>query len=190
MKELDRYIPLRSSKDKQYGCLFNMSRHTVTIGDVVYPTLEHAFQLSRFVPDVQDLGNLSSGLAHMKDKMDSMNSLQAKKFVKDTVKSKFVRFIDDMSDEDYKNMEYLTYVKLCQHEIIQQKLYILNKTECYIYEDVSDRAKFTDSSLFWGAVMMPFGLVGKNALGEIWNQHASVCDDSTSEWYFKGLAHF
>lgn len=176
------YLPISSSKDPIYGCLFNMSRHSLTIGGEVYPTLEHAFQLSRYLPNVKDLGNLISSLKYVKDKIDVMNAFDAKRHIKRFMPNRFNTFVRDLSNQDVMNMEYLMHVKLSQHEEVQQAL--LKTGDKMIYEDVKDRHSFKDSSLFWGSVLTTYGMVGMNVFGELWEQHKSVISSrSMLKWY-------
>jgi ribA/ribD-fused uncharacterized protein len=145
---------VRKVKD-QFGCLGNMSRHEIIIGDEVWRTSEALFQSLRFAADNP-----------IRRKIRKQSSpIQAKLCAQANAEHMVVR---PTSAEDVANMDRVLRLKVAQHVDVYQTL--RSTGDRLIIEDVSARAR--GNALFWGAAWdrETEEWKGQNVLGALWMQ--------------------
>lgn len=148
----------------EFGWMSNMSDHSITQENRVFPRAEHWFICSRFGfnPEIVDL--ICEDLNPISVKIKSKQILKNRP---ELLKVKM------LSEEDVDNMRKLIQMKVEQHPWIKWKL--LETGNEIIYENVTNRVNINDSSLFWGATKICEDIpgteihwVGKNVLGTLW----------------------
>lgn len=146
---------------EQFGCLGNMSRHSVMIsnkllhkddseGEVVFGTAEGLFQALRFNDKGVQL--LLAG---------EPNGFKAKLLAKG--RSEFM-VVEQLSEQDLENMRLVLRLKFQQHKEVQDVLALTKKD--LIVEDCTNRQR--GSGLFWGAAFLGGEWRGQNWLGRLW----------------------
>lgn len=140
---------------EEFGWLSNMSPHSVTHRDLVWPTAEHLFQALRFHPIIE------GSQAIIDEIRNTPNPMKAKMIAKKNA-DKF--HIVPRSVIDIHNMKIVLRAKLASNPDLKQKL--LDTGTAILVEDVSSRPN--ESGLFWGAALKDGRWQGKNLLGLCW----------------------
>jgi predicted NAD-dependent protein-ADP-ribosyltransferase YbiA (DUF1768 family) len=137
--------------DLPYGWLSNMSAHPVECFGSQWRTAEALFQALRF----SDIG--------IREYIRSQRSPMGAKLAAKSRKSEMT--VDELSDEDVRNMAFCIRLKAQQHESIANDLICTGDVS--IFEDVTTRAD-RNSAKFWGAELTACGWKGQNKLGRLW----------------------
>lgn len=134
-----------------YGWLSNMSPHPIEYLDVTWRTSEALFQALRFsAPEIRE---------HIRSQKSPMGAKLAAK------SRKSVMALDELGDQDVKNMELCLRLKTQQHRQIRD--YLIATGDALIVEDVTSRSN-RGSALFWGAELTNLEWRGENMLGKLW----------------------
>ena len=159
-----KWIAFNKTKEA-YGWMSNMSMHPITYEGHEFPRAEHLFiWLRLFDPSFQVRAKLCS----------MSNPIAAKRWSKTYIKENPEALLYNLqSKQDVDSMRMIVLLKCEQYPELVEEL--LDTGDLTIYEDVSTRTKFQDSSLFWGAAYLwkdkentePMW-IGNNMLGKIW----------------------
>lgn len=136
----------------QYGWMGNMSPHSITDKDIVYPTAEHHFQLAR-LPKSHPV----------RYRVLATRSPMAAKLLVRTHSDDFI--IGPLGKTDINNMRRTLKLKFSQWLTLRDEL--VDTSPELIVEDVTMR-QTRGTAMFWGGVpTSPTSYRGENMLGKL-----------------------
>ncbi len=129
--------------NREFFCLDNFSSFKVLVDGVLYPTVEHAYQASKFLTTAPEVAELIT---------DSYSAYDAQRIAHEHIDEQR----PDWDEVKLPIMEKIVRLKLEQNPYVKRKL--LETGDCIICED-------SPKDAFWG---IGADRKGRNELGKIW----------------------